>query len=221
MKQTKRHVKSATPEWVKTSWSKIPPHVDIFRTDLQRCEVNASLHLRDSGYCYARGFRIGGQILANYVSETRHDMDVLAFPIVYLYRHHIELMLKRLIVKGASFAKKTLTASEKGALTKHRLDLLWSTLRPILNAVFPLLPAEALKGIDSNIEQLRQVDPTGESFRYAVSKEGKRHLADLRHINVRVFAEAMEWVSCNLEGIDCILDDKIEEFDQKAREAHN
>lgn len=148
-------------------------------------------------------------------------MDVLVFPIVSLYRHHIELMLTRLIVKGAPLAKKILTANETGALTMHRLDLLWNTLRPILNTAIPSLPDKAFTGIDSYIQQLRQVDPKGESFRYDISKKGKHHLADLRHINVRIFAEAMEWLSCNLEGIDCLFDDKIEVLDQKAREAHN
>jgi hypothetical protein len=248
MEQTKRHAKSATPDWVKTCWSQVAPHAEIFRTDQQHCEINASLHLRDPGYSYARGFHIGGQILANYVSETQHDMDVLVFPIVFLYRHHVELMLKRLIDKGAKFTKKTLSVSEKGALAKHRLDPLWNTLRPILNTAIPLLPAKVLKGIDPSkvlkgidpskvlkgidpskvlkgidpyIQQLRKVDPKGESFRYHISTEGKRHLVDLCHINVRIFAEAMEWLSCILEGFDCMFDDKIDVLDQKAREAHD
>jgi hypothetical protein len=221
MKQTKRHVKSATPDWVKTCWSQIASHAVIFRTDQQYCEVNASLHLRDPGYGYAKGFHIGGQILADHLFKSGHDMDVLVFPIVFLYRHHIELMLKRMIVKGASFAKKTLSANETGVLTEHRLDSLWNTLRPILKTAIPSLPARALKGIDSYIKQLSHVDPTGESFRYDMSKKGKGHLAQLRHINVHIFAEAMEWLTCNLEGVDCMLDEKIEVLDQKASEAHN
>ena len=203
------------------SWSKTPPHIEIFRTDQRHCEINASLHMRDPGYSYARGFHIGGQILANYVSETRHDRDVLVFPIVFLYRHHIELMLKRLIVKSAKFTKKALSANETDVLAKHRLDSLWNTLRPILKTAIPSLPAKSLKGIYSYIQQLRQVDAKGESFRYHVSKEAKPNLANLRHINVRILAEAMEWLSSSLEGIDCMLDDRIEVLDQKAREAYN
>lgn len=214
-------MRSVTPDWVKTCWSRVAPHVEIFRTDEGHCEVNASLHLRDPGYGYARGFHIGGQILADHVFESGHGMDVLIFPIVFCYRHHIELMLKRLIDKGARLAKKILTKPETTAVTKHRLDPLWNILRPILKAAIPSLPSKALMGIDSYIQQLKQVDPKGESFRYEVSKEGEHHLADLRHVNVRIFAEAMEWLSCNLEGIDCIFDEQFEVADQKAREAYN
>jgi hypothetical protein len=60
---------------------------------------NACLRNGDE-YAYREGYRKGAQILVRAVEETQSDQDFLVYPIVFLYRHHIELALKRVIKRA-------------------------------------------------------------------------------------------------------------------------
>ena len=78
------------------------------------------------------------------------------------------------------------------------------------------LPSEAEEGIRAYISQLDLFDPEGPGSRYHLSSKGGTSLRKLSHVNVRVFGEGMEWLSCQLEGIDCRLDDKEELMNLRA-----
>ena len=104
------------------------------------------MHLRDPDYGYVRGFHVAAQVLADRVIKTPWDLDVLVFPIIYTYRHHVELTLKRLVRKGARPANARITDQDKKWLRKHRLDKLWEILLPIFSDLV-LLPSEAEEGI--------------------------------------------------------------------------
>jgi hypothetical protein len=197
-----------TPEWIVRSWSEVPRKEDsLFRADKELWEANAQLHgPGDSGYAYARGYRIGAQALAQQVLQEEWFLDFLVFPIAYLYRHHVELMLKQLTLTAAFLVNQPLSAAEKKEVTsRHHLQKLWEIFRPRLKAAYEL-PAQDLEGIDSYIRQLDQVDPDGQSFRYAISTKGDPSLAGLRHVNIIAFAEAMERLCNYLEGLDSHFD---------------
>jgi hypothetical protein len=146
---------------------------------------------------YSLGYREGARRLVNHVLETYSDQHTMIFPIVYLYRHHIELVLKRLLVVASSVVDRQLTNAELWHLSKHRLDLLWDDLKPTLSASYRkanLAPPakENMAGVDSYIRQLSSVDRESQSFRYSISSKGDSALAGLTHINIRTLAEKME-----------------------------
>ncbi len=182
-------------------------HDTIFRADFQDVFANACLNYGDSTeVSYAEGYRKAAQLLTKQVLETYSDQDLLIFPIVYLYRHHLELEIKRLTRIGCFIADWRLTATQIRDLEKHTLDRLWNNFKPIMKAVNQLtgreMPDEDIKGVDSYIRQLATADPESQSFRYPYSKKGDRSLPQLMHINIRVFAEAMEWIADFLEALD-------------------
>lgn len=195
------------PSWIERSWNEIPRKEDVlFRTDSEFSQANARIHAAgDPGYAYARGYRIGARELALQVLKTEWEQDFLVFPIAFLYRHHIELTLKRLIVLGSFLADQMLTDVEKKHLQMHRLDLLWNVFRRLLVAVYDL-PKKDLDGIESYVAQLNAVDPQSQSFRYSISTKDVPSLSKLRHINIIVFAEAMERLCNYFEGIDAHFD---------------
>src|ERR1019366_2025154 len=63
------------------------------------------------------------------------DQDFLVYPIIFLYRHHVELMLKRIIRQVPSLIDGRLSEKQREHLEKHRLDLLWEDLRGMLPAL--------------------------------------------------------------------------------------
>jgi hypothetical protein len=156
---------------------------------------------------YSLGYLEGARQLVNHVLETYSDQDTLIFPIAYLYRHHVELLLKRLLVVTSSVVDRRLTAAELKHLRKHRLDLLWSDIKQTLpascrNAKFAPPTKEYMEGVDSYIEQLSSVDRESQSFRYPTSTEGHSALSELTQINIRTFAEKMECLCDFLASVE-------------------
>jgi hypothetical protein len=186
-----------------------PPRKEdiLFRDDPNDVRANASLHFPGSEFLYDKGYRTAAGLLTKHVIETNTDKNILVFPILYLYRHHIELVLKRLTVMGAYLVDKELSKAETDQLSKHRLDLLWNNFRPILEAVCKEVgwkpPAkEDIEGVDSYIRQMTAVDLDGQGARYVVSKKGEPSMLHLTTINIRVFADGMERLGDFLEGLD-------------------
>jgi hypothetical protein len=196
-----------------------PPRVaDVLFGPSDDFQTNACLARWDADWAYSRGFRTAGRRLAEQVCESGLDQDTLIYPIVYLYRHHVELVLKAIIRTASELLDRKLTNGDCKALGGHDLARLWAAARPLLNPVCALVPnppfpEDDLLGIDSHIRQLHEHDPNGESFRYATRKPkpgdrggtaaGTPSLSlDLRLVNIRAFAHATEKLADYLECIE-------------------
>lgn len=53
------------------------------------------------------------------------------------------------------------------------------------------MPQKEIDDANAVIDDLVEIDPNGESFRYPISKRGDLHLEDWSLINVTVFAKGM------------------------------
>jgi hypothetical protein len=185
-------------------------------------QANACVKGIDNGMAYQDGYRHAARHLAEYVCDTGQGQDFLVYPIVFLYRHHIELTLKSIIGVSISLLDCTLSEKDHDTLCRHDLAKLWNMARPLLNPICELggssaLPSNDLKGIDSYIAQLHKYDRNGESFRYATNKPkslktiGAPSLPpDLKHINIRDFALALEKLPDYLDALDMWFGDLIE-----------
>jgi hypothetical protein len=180
---------------------------------------------------YRDGFRRAASQLATQVCETASGQDVLVYPIVYLYRHHIELSLKRLIGTASELLGRELSIKDYKVLGGHKLADLWSLARPLLNPICeaannPPFSEGDLEGIASYIRQLHEHDPYGESFRYWTRKPNPTapfplvsslH-PDLKIINIRNFASAMERLADYLDGMESWFSDLLDLEATEARE---
>ena len=184
----------------------------LFRGDLRDWKSNACLRVGDE-YAYREGYRRGAQILVRTIEETQCDQDFLVYPIVFLYRHHVELVLKRVIEQAPYLIERPLTKAENDHLEKHRLSLLWGDFRPMAAAISELagwnaLPPEDIEGIGDYIRQIDEVDPGSYSLRYALSKKGDPSLPEeLTHINLRHFGDLMERLANYLYGLEAAMSD--------------
>jgi hypothetical protein len=187
----------------------LPPRTGekLIRGDLRDWTNNACLRQGDA-YAHREGYRRGAQILVTSVGATARDQDFLVYPIVFLYRHYVELVLKEIIRRAPYLIERELTVTEKKHLDDHRLDFLWEDFKPMSSAISQVagwdeLPKEDVEGIDHYIRQISEVDPRSYSLRYAYSKKGDPSLPkDLTHINLRHFGDLMERLSNYLWGID-------------------
>jgi len=145
----------------------------------------------DDWELFIGGYKKAGNVLVDYIKETRSDQDFLIFPIVFVYRHYLELRLKKLI-KDCNL----LFDEQQNFPQVHDLSKLWVDCRRLLEKLEPKVEQKDLDAVDEDIHQFCEVDPSSVSFRYPVNKEGDKSLPkDLRYINVRNLSDVMEKLS--------------------------
>lgn len=207
-----------------------PRKADVLFGSGSDYQANACVSYGFGDITYQDGYRRAALHLAEHVCETGRGQDFLVYPIVYLYRHHIEMVLKSLVSVGCILLDRELTdKKDVEALGRHDLAKLWKLARPLLNPVCelagnPEFPPADLEGIDAYVRQLHEHDPDGQRFRYARTKNRKPSLhPDLRHINIGTFAVALEKLADYLDAVEAWFDDladrKAEMRAQYAREA--
>jgi len=187
-------------------------------------QANACVNGIDDSIAYQEGYRRAALHLAEHACDAGRAQDFLIYPIVYLYRHHIELTLKSIINAACVVVDYTLTETDLDTLGRHDLAKLWKLARPLLNPTCELggsaaLPTDDLEGIDSYILQLHKHDPDGQRFRYPTTKSKGRSVKrlpslppDLKHINIRDFAIALEKLADYLDALDMWFGDLIDEM---------
>ena len=106
----------------------------LFGPDLPD-ESGDHAHLGSDPDAYTLGYRRAAEHLSTYALANPRECGQLAYPIVFLYRHHIELALKRIIYWVPWALKRDLTEQEKKNLGNHKLDRLWGDLEPIFGSV--------------------------------------------------------------------------------------
>ena len=158
----------------------------------------------DMSHGYIEGYKRAADILVKHVGETGYDKDYLVYPIVFLYRHHIELMLKSIIGSG----NKYLTGEFKFEQV-HDLKRLWDRVKKISHEIF----GEDQVGfsfITHIVSELDSVDPKSMNFRYHIDKKCKAPNPDLKCINVRHFAAVITEAILILDGACSAIDYEIE-----------
>jgi hypothetical protein len=158
----------------------------------------------DDWLVYAHGYRKAADLLVEHIMVNRRDQDVLVYPIIYLYRQHIELILKKLTRDASDLLNRdfTLTAT-------HRLDALWPKVKELLMEVeVPFgtaLGLDAFADADQVIASFMAVDPISMSFRYPEGKKGERLVPEVQQVNVRHLKEIVGKLLIILEGAELSL----------------
>jgi hypothetical protein len=147
---------------------------------------------------YAQGYlRAGEAALERALS--RRETDTLVYPIVFLYRHYVELKLKETLLAAGD-----LLDHDESLVTDHKLLALWRRCRPKLALIWSDSPRDELDDVEEIISELDAVDPGSFTFRYPVNKKGDCSLPPaLTHLGLRRFHVAIRKVVDLLEGVSC------------------
>lgn len=156
---------------------------------------------------YIDGYKKAADRLVNDIDS---DIDLLVYPIVFLYRHHVEISLKEIIesghfLLGTKFNKKN-----------HDLNTIWNEVKYIAKEIWDKeFPEKDFEFIDHIIREFEEHDERSTSFRYSKTRDGKNPNPDLFHINIRHLRDMIEKFNEVLSPIDCRISfysDHIEEF---------
>lgn len=143
------------------------PGTSLFRSN-EASDTNAYLGTAAGDWnAYAKAFQLAANTLFAHLTDSRMHLDLLAFPITFLYRHYLELRLKELTQVTCGLSKADLRT--------HDLLRLWQRVRPELHTRFPGAIAD-LDLAEQTIKSFATVDDGSFVFRYPVNKAGQSML---------------------------------------------
>jgi hypothetical protein len=166
---------------------------------------------------YARAYHSAASRLFKRSSpaELRDDR---ACPVVFLYRHSLELYLKEIPINGQKILRlegmpfRTVKEILRLGHNGHNLWVLWSELKDLYKQIDWDWDKQ-LDACSKIIKDFNRVDPRSFSFRYPVTKNAnpalKGHFRfDLGHFCKQMdeVLEKLDEISC---GIACMLDQMI------------
>jgi len=158
---------------------------------------------------YIEGYRRAAEYLVAEVQASARNQDFLVYPIIFLYRHYLELILKSII----SDSQELLDEPKKPRIS-HCLQDLWPEAKGLLRKIHSFKTCKETQHLDHVIAEFAKLDPTGETFRYPFTLEGETLLSGLKHINLRHLADQLKKVSDLLDGVSmgvsAALDTKYE-----------
>jgi hypothetical protein len=155
----------------------------------------------DDIVAFAAGYKNAAQELVSSLSRAPCYADHRGFPILYLYRHAIELYLKAVLHQAAKLQRRRDRSAKPFKRFGHSLTSLLSAVEKTIQSLrccpygIAMLP-ESIRGF---ISQVEEVDPRSDSFRYPVTINGDPNHDPNTVVNILFFAK----------GADAILDELV------------
>jgi len=187
----------------------------LFQEDAD-CSHNACLNLGGKHWgAYASAYKEAADILVQRFLEDSKGLDALTYPILFLYRHHLELRLKELIAQGQGLLHQPIDLQEQHGLVK-----LWQPCHKILREIWPKEPAVTWDTVEKLIKEFDRMDPAGDSFRYPITSKKKGHqptLPNLDRVGIPNLYEIMQRLASffegHLDGVDAYRGEEDGSFD--------
>jgi len=157
---------------------------------------------------FAKGYFQAASTLAENLIE-RGFSDYQAYPVIFLYRHSLELYLKGIIYDTALILVfKDMESLSTSLCNNHKLVPLSEACSSIINKLFP--KDEELLKIMDKIElaafEFHEIDPDSFSYRYPINKKGNLSTKYHQTVNLRVVYEFMQMLQGQLDSIRFGLD---------------
>jgi hypothetical protein len=164
-------------------------------------------------HLYADGYKRAADILVEQLEGKTQD-DNLILPIVFMYRHYVELKLKDMIMGYDKIHGIKMPTEKFGT---HKLEPLWSYLKAHLSSL-PDVPmnAEVIPALDRLIRELVELDPGSFNFRYAHDKARENEMVLPRSLSMTHFKETMDKIKGGLDYLEAGIDVELERRDFEA-----
>ena len=180
----------------------------------------------DRWVVYAEGYKEAADRLVIGIESGAHYQDFLVYPILFLYRHFLEVAIKGHIracqkllgICPPKRPKREDKAQMAAAAQGHDLESLWAYL---LDRVYQLHPQQAPEVMDQAtrvIAAFHQHDAGGDAARYPVGLGGAVNLSGLSEVNLRQLREDMVLAAEAITQIDGIIDYEMD-LDQAGSDA--
>ena len=155
----------------------------------------------------AIGYREAAETLLDVVIEReRPTSRTLLHPILFLYRHSIELRLKRLIEEhGRDLAPP-----------HHDIQSLYGAAK---QAIQRFLPGTHFDPVDRVMDELHAIDPKSQTFRYATTPKGEPIEITVPEVDLVHLRMQMDHLDTFFWGIEIEID-QAQEYAAEMTEHH-
>jgi len=166
---------------------------------------------------FGAGYKRAGRAALEAVMSQPGYRDNDCYPVLYLYRHALELYLKAVVLRGAQLL--SLTSDETVDTTHAYKCHVLTKFLPPLKAIFKDRGwaegegAKQLNFICSVIEEVSRIDEGSFVFRYPGTNKGKPATDKHAVLNVVSYAEAVEQV---IDSLDAAATGLTAEWDDAA-----
>jgi len=148
-------------------------------------------------FAHVEGYKRAADLVWAQIEENPRlaGIDYLVYPMVFLYRHYVELSIKDIISLGNYLEHEPATFP-----AKHGLKELWKVARDLIERIGPGCTTETLDAMTELISQLDAIDPESFAFRYPMTKKWTPSLSGLGNLNLELLHEGMEKMASFFEG---------------------
>jgi hypothetical protein len=156
----------------------------------------------------SKGYFRAGYILIDRCRQNIHEGHVLIYPILFCYRHALEMTMKGLLESyGHHFGVPTSEPS-------HNLWRLWESCKAIFAQIDNQSAAADTLIVEKLIKEFHELDARAEAFRYPVKKDGT--LIDLPNdaFNLTDLRGVVESLENFFSGADGYLDELCSASDE-------
>ncbi len=163
---------------------------------------------------YIEGYARAASAVFDRSIEDRWNPGYTIWPLAFLWRHHIELALKAIIVVGRELAREP-----DGFPTHHRLLRLWEIAKPhIERCGSPGSPE--LANVEAAIVEFETIDPGADGFRYPLRKDasGVSLPNAPEEVNLEQLQRTMEGLSNFFSGVRTELSFRLDVARERAAE---
>jgi len=154
-------------------------------------------------HCFAAAYkRAGDTLIERALGGGEPDYSI--FPIVFLYRHYIELALKCLLVEINISRRQRLEVRRT-----HDLHTLWAELEGAVGGLPPSV-RDHVADVRRSVDEISELDPSSESFRYPFDTEGTPILDQCQLIDLKTLRDSVNRFDGAYRFISEVLNLQIE-----------
>ncbi|QQZ28886.1 hypothetical protein HMY34_09035 [Thiothrix subterranea] len=139
---------------------------------------------------YSHGYRTAAEKLINeYDKLGMPEKDAIVFPVIFLYRHCLEIEMKDLIYRTDRCSGNTPSEITHHELLKvwDELDNKYSKLSEYIYPDYNFSPIEDRKEIRGIIKEFNEIDGQSFTFRYPRNKKGNGSIKSIDYISLNNF----------------------------------
>jgi len=173
---------------------------------------------------FAHGYHDAAKRLVAEMERASGYCDFDGYPILFLYRHALELYMKAIGYRGAHLLRllERPTVDIRNLFRHHRLSALVPGVRTVFRSLgwldeFAVSGLSCFKDFDALIRGIEEVDPESYNFRYPVGTKAQGALPHHTVINVITFAKHMDPILDFLAGA---VEGLQQEYDALAEAKH-
>ncbi|HEY9693692.1 MAG TPA: hypothetical protein V6D15_15920 [Oculatellaceae cyanobacterium] len=154
---------------------------------------------------FAKGYKFAANLIAEELIESYNFPYYQAYPVVFLYRHALELQLKSIIYGVAKLLFfKDIEDIDNKLYNHHDLSKLSEKAYHVITQAFPddVTLQKLLEKVVRVAKDFSEIDPNSFAYRYPINKNGEHSTQRNQFVNLRSLATHMDNLLSELEVIE-------------------